>query len=253
MNIFQAIILGVIEGITEFLPISSTGHLIIASKLMGLNGEFTKTFEIAIQSGTMLAVILLYGSYLLSNRELLKKTIVAFIPTGIIGYLLYKILKEVLLSNIYITLTSLLLGGLFLIFFELYQKRSNYVKVKDISYKKAVLIGLIQSLSIIPGVSRSAATIIGGLALGLDRKTAVEFSFILAIPTLLAATTLDLVKNLHSFSNSEFGLLGLGFITSALVAVVVIKGFLSYIRKYSFIPFGVYRVILSLIFFFLMR
>lgn len=253
MTILDAIILGIIEGITEFLPISSTGHLIITAKLLGLSGNFTSTFQIAIQSGAILAVILLYGRQLLDNRDLLKKTLVAFIPTMILGALLYKAVKTVLLDSSLITLISLFVGGIFLIVFELLYKKMKHEKsLTELSYRQALIIGTIQSLAMVPGVSRSAATIIGGLSLGLDRKTAVEFSFILAIPTLLAATALDLLQSYSTITSSEYGLLVVGFVTSALVAFVVIKWFLSFIKRYTFIPFGIYRIIAAVVFYLLL-
>jgi len=253
MNILHAITLGIVEGITEFLPISSTGHLIITSKLLGLDGNFTATFQIAIQSGAILAVILLYGKTLLQNSDLLKKTITAFLPTLLIGTLLYKIVKTVFLDSSLITLLSLFIGGVFLILFELYYKKMSHEKsLNNLSYRQALIIGTVQSLAMIPGVSRSAATIIGGFALGLNRKTAVEFSFILAIPTLLAATTLDLLQNYEMITPYEYGLLLIGLLTSAIVAFIVIKWFLSFVKQYSFIPFGIYRIIAALVFYLLL-
>lgn len=251
MNLTQAVILSVIEGLTEFLPISSTGHMILASIILKIQEtNFVKSFEIIIQSGAILAVVVLYLTIILKNTELLKKTIVAFIPTGIIGLLLYKIIKNVLLGNALITILSLFIGGLALILVELYFKNKEYTKdINSLTYKNALLIGLFQSISIIPGVSRAAATIFGGMFMGLDRKSAVEFSFILAIPTMLAATGYDLLKSLHSFSASQIDIVAVGFIGAFITALLVVKILLYYVKRYTFIPFGIYRIIVAVVFF----
>lgn len=253
MNIIYAIILGAVEGITEFLPISSTGHLILASKLLSLpSTEFLKSFEIFIQTGAILAVLLLFGRQLLEKKDLALKVFVGFLPTAVIGLLLYKFIKAYLLGNIIITLSALFLGGVALIVIELLFKKQNVHErtTTSITYKNAALVGLIQAISIIPGVSRSAASIIGGMLLGMDRKTAVEFSFLLAIPTLLAATGLDLVRSNFNFTSNEWVLLFTGLITSFIVAFLVMKWFISYVAKYTFIPFGIYRIVVSIILFF---
>lgn len=250
MNIFQALILGIVEGVTEFLPISSTGHMILASKLMMITqSDFIKSFEIIIQSGAILSVLVLYGKKLIESREILKKTIVAFIPTAIVGFGLYKIIKTVLIGNTNVTVFSLLVGGIALIMLERHFKgKEHTMDIHTLSYKNAFIIGLIQSISVIPGVSRAAATIIGGLSLGMDRTSAVEFSFILAIPTLLAATGLDLVKSGHNFNMNQLELLGVGFITSFVVALIVMKWFIKFVKTNTFIPFGIYRIIIALTF-----
>ncbi len=250
MEIFHALILGIVEGITEFLPISSTGHLILAGELLRIpESNFQKSFDIIIQLGAILSVIVLYWNTLW-NIETIKKLIVAFIPTGVIGLLLYKVAKLYLLGNSYVVLVALIVGGIILIAFELWHKESDAAvsNITDITYKQAALIGVFQSLAIIPGLSRSASTIIGGLLLGLKRTTIVEFSFLLAVPTMLAASSLDLLKNYSSFSSDQFGVLSVGFVTSFIVALVSIKFLLSYIRKHNFIPFGVYRIILAILF-----
>ncbi|MDD4988843.1 MAG: undecaprenyl-diphosphate phosphatase [Candidatus Pacebacteria bacterium] len=253
MTHFSALILGIVEGFTEFLPISSTAHLILVSKLIGISQDnFVKTFEIAIQSGAILAVIILFWKKF-TNIENLKKIVVAFIPTGIIGLALYKIVKTYLLGNIPVVLSALLLGGIILIIFEKKFKEKTGTSVKniqDMSYKQSAYVGLYQAIAIIPGVSRSGATILGGMLLGISRETIVEFSFLLAVPTMLAATGLDLLKNLHAFSSAQFGTLGLGFIASFVTAIIGIKFLLDYIRKHSFSAFGVYRIIIAILFFF---
>lgn len=247
----HSLIFGVIEGITEFLPISSTAHMVLAAKVMQVSQtEFVKSFEIVIQFGAILSVIVLYWKRFLLDMESIKRILAAFVPTAIIGFLLYKIIKSYLISNELVIVWALLIGGLILIIFELVhcEKDSAIDDIAKIPYGKCVAIGLFQSLAIIPGVSRSAATIIGGLALDLKRGTIVEFSFLLAAPTMLAASVLDLMKSGSGFSSSQFGVLAVGFAVSFIVAMISIRFFLGYIRKHTFIPFGVYRVIIALIF-----
>lgn len=249
MEIFQAVILGIVEGITEFLPISSTGHLILTNALLSITpSEFTKTFNIAIQLGAIGAVVVLYFKELL-NIELLKRLSVAFIPTGIIGFTIYPFVKSHLLDSPVLIAVTLGLGGVVLIAFELWHKEhpEATTEVTEITYKQALFIGLFQSIAIIPGVSRSAATIIGGLWLGLSRPTIVAFSFLLAVPTMTAATGYDLLKNASQFSLNDFGVLAVGFITSFIVALAAIKWLLHYVRSHSFIAFGVYRICLAII------
>jgi undecaprenyl-diphosphatase len=251
MDILQSVLLGVVEGVTEFLPISSTGHLILANKILGVpQNDFTKSFEIIIQLGAIASVIFLYWKSLI-NPEILKKLAAAFIPTGIIGLLFYKIVKTYLLGNESVVLWSLILGGLALIIFEYYHVKTNDTEkgVSEISYGQAVLIGFFQSIAIIPGVSRSAATIIGGLSMGIKRAVIVEFSFLLAVPTMLAASGLDLVKNYSTlFSPENFWPLAVGFIVSFVVALGSIKFLLNHIQKHNFIPFGIYRIAAALLF-----
>ncbi len=248
MNILHSIVLGILEGITEFLPISSTGHLIIAGRLLHLpDTAFLKSFEIIIQLGAILAVVVLYWKTLW-KMETIKKLIVGFIPTGIIGLLLYKVVKMYLLESLSLVAWALLIGGIVLIAFEYwYGKRDNKEASEVVSYKQAFYIGLFQSLAIVPGVSRSAATIIGGLSLGLKRSTIVEFSFLLAVPTMLAATLLDLYKNSGAFSVHDIGILGMGFVTAFVVAMGSIVFLLKYVRKHNFVPFGMYRIVLAIV------
>lgn len=252
MDLIQTVILGVVEGITEFLPISSTGHLILTSRLFGVaDSDFTKSFEIAIQFGAILAVVALYWKKFISEKETLKKILIAFFPTAVFGFVFYKLIKNFLLSSSTIVLWSLFLGGIFLVLFEIWHKKREqniYNETEELSYKKAFLIGVIQSLAIIPGVSRAGATIIGGLLMGINRKTIVEFSFLLAVPTMAAATIYDLYKSAGSFSFSQFHLLALGFIVSFIVAIISIKWLLRFIKSHTFISFGVYRIIVAVLF-----
>lgn len=251
MDWTTAIIFGLVEGITEFLPISSTGHMILTAKLRGLGQtEFLKSFEIAIQLGAILSVIVLYWRSLLLDVEIIKRVAAAFIPTAVVGFVLYKIVKKVLLGSSDVVVWSLLIGGILLIIFELLhrEKDDSIDEIRKLPYSKAVLIGLFQSVAVIPGVSRSAATIIGGLVLGMKRKTIVEFSFLLAVPTMLAATVLDLLKSAGSFSADQFGFLAVGFIVSFVVAIFSIKFLLHFVKNNNFIPFGIYRIVVALIF-----
>ncbi|MBU4369064.1 undecaprenyl-diphosphate phosphatase [Patescibacteria group bacterium] len=250
LNFIQAIVLGIVEGITEFLPISSTAHLILASDLLRLaQTEFMKSFEIIIQLGAILAVVFLYWRAFL-NTEVLKRLMVAFIPTGILGLAFYKVIKYYLLGNTAVVLWSLFLGGLILIIFEKWhkEKENSLEEISKLPYKQCLIIGLFQSVAMIPGVSRSAATIVGGLILGLRRKTIVEFSFLLAAPTMLAATGLDLIKNAGAFSVEQFDLLSVGFVVSFVTAIIGIKFLLAYIQKNNFIAFGVYRIAIVVLF-----
>ncbi len=252
MDYFNSLILAVVEGISEFLPISSTGHLILASEFLKIKQtNFVKSFEIIIQLGAILAVVFLYWKTLIANKEIWKKILTAFLPTAIIGFIFYSAVKTYLLGNAFVTLISLFVGGIILIILEvIYKEKEHHAeKIEAISFKKAFLIGIFQSTSIIPGVSRAAATIIGALFLGAKRKTAVEFSFLLAVPTMLSATALDVYKGgFFSFSNQEYISLVIGFLGSFIVAIFAVKFLLGFIKNHTFIPFGVYRIILAILF-----
>jgi undecaprenyl-diphosphatase len=234
-------------------PISSTGHLILASKLLGIpDSTFQTTFEIAIQCGAILAVVALYWRSFF-NIELLKKLFVAFLPTAIIGFTVYPLVKGYLLHNESAVLWALLLGGVFLIIFELFHReRPDAVDAPEaVTYKQAFAIGLFQSIAVIPGVSRSAATIVGGLAVGIRRIAVVEFSFLLAVPTMGAATGLDLLKSYKDISTADIGVLAIGTVVAFVVALAALRWLRAYVAKYTFIPFGVYRIAVALAFFFL--
>lgn len=253
MTILQSLILGIVEGATEFLPISSTGHLILASSLLGVLGtNFARTFEIVIQLGAIAAVVVYYFKSFF-DWQLLFKLAAAFIPTGLVGLLVYPLFKSVLEGNEMVVLLALLIGGALLILFERYHgKVEDWATPKaprDLSWREAVLVGSAQAVAIIPGVSRSGATIVGGLALGISRETIVEFSFLLAVPTMLAATLLSLYEgSALSFTGHEWLVLGIGFFVAFGVALAVIRWFLTYIRSHSFTAFGIYRIALSLVF-----
>ncbi len=251
MNLLQALIFGIVEGITEFLPISSTGHLMLTAQVLGLSqSEFLKTFEIVIQFGAILSIIVLYWKTLLVNIEALKRIILAFIPTAVLGLLFYKIIKHYLMASSQVVLWSMFIGGICLIVFELLHKEKDdsIDDISNIPYRTSILIGLFQSIAMIPGVSRSAATIVGGLVLGLKRKTIVEFSFLLAVPTMLAATALDLMKNASQFSAAQINFLLVGFVSSFVFALLSVKFLLNFIKHHTFISFGIYRIMLAIAF-----
>ncbi|HEX5625787.1 MAG TPA: undecaprenyl-diphosphate phosphatase [Saprospiraceae bacterium] len=250
MSLLQAIIVAIVEGLTEFLPVSSTGHMILTSYCLGMeNTEFLKTYEIFIQLGAILAIVTIYTRRFLTQLELYKKLIVAFIPTAIIGYLAYPLIKTYLFSPLVVSI-SLILGGIVLIWIDrtVREKKARYEDLQQISYREALGIGTIQGLSVIPGVSRAAATIIGGVFNGLDKKQATEFSFLLAVPTMMAATGYDLLKTPFVFSNEEIRLLTVGFITAFAFAWIAVKLFLSFVDKYGFVFFGWYRIVIGLLF-----
>lgn len=253
MSVLETIILGVVEGFTEFFPISSTGHLILTSHLMKLEqSDFLKSFEIAIQLGAILSVVVLYFRRFILNLEMIKRVGVAFVPTAIVGFLLYGFIRNVLLGNTVVVLWSLLLGGIALIVFEWwYSKTALKINSNNsllLSYRHCFLIGLFQAVAVIPGISRAGATILGGLWLGVPRKTIVEFSFLLALPTMAGATGLDLIKNASNFSYDQLGVVAIGFIVSFITAVLAIKFLLSFIQRYTFVSFGIYRIILVIVF-----
>ncbi len=253
MTWFEAIILSVVEGVTEFLPVSSTGHLILASNLLAIpQTAFVKDFEIIIQLGAILAVLFLYWRRLLVNRDIFTRVLVAFIPAAGIGFILYKTITESLLGNTFVTLWALFIGGIILIVFEYFYGKKVLVptneQIEKISLWHSFLIGLFQSIAIIPGVSRSGASIVGGLITGLSRKDAVEFSFLLAIPTMFAATLFTLYKNNFSFSGEQTGILAIGFIGSFVTAIFAVKFFLRFIERHTFVSFGIYRILVALLF-----
>lgn len=253
MNYLHGLILGVIEGLTEFLPISSTAHLVIFSNWLRLpSSDFLKTFEISIQLGAILAVVVLYWKRIWSGWDLIGRIAAAFIPTAIIGLVLYKLVKNFLLDNLWVIAFALLIGGVILIILEKYygKKTEEKKSEENLSYRQAFLIGLCQSLAIIPGVSRAAATIMGGLGLGVKRREIVEFSFLLAIPTMLAATGLDLIKsrdNLASLGTTEITIWLTGFLAAFLTAIAGVRFFLRFIKQNNFVPFGWYRIALGLV------
>jgi undecaprenyl-diphosphatase len=240
MTLLHAVLLGIVEGITEFLPISSTGHLMLTETLLDIPLSNTvESFNIAIQLGAILAVLVLYGKHLLKDKSLILLAIIGFIPTGLI-------VKAYLLSNITVVGWSLLIGGIVLIAFEAFIKRTKNVDhTQAITINQSIAIGICQSCAMIPGVSRSAATIVGGMMLGISRRAIVEFSFILAIPTMIAATALDLKSSIGAFSSTDLQALSIGFLLSFITAIIAIRWLLRFVTNHTFVPFGVYRIIVG--------
>ncbi|RYE25825.1 MAG: undecaprenyl-diphosphate phosphatase, partial [Sphingobacteriaceae bacterium] len=244
MNLIQTIILAIIEGITEFLPISSTGHMVIASAFMGIGkDEFVKFFEVAIQLGAIVSVLVLYYKRFLQSLDLYYKLIVAFIPAAVLGLLLSKKIDQLLESPLTVAIT-LVIGGVILLFVDDWFRRPQIETTAEISYPKAFKIGLFQCISMIPGTSRSAATIVGGMTQGLNRKTAAEFSFFLAVPTMFGATVKklwDFHKEGFTFTGDQLKLLAIGNVIAFIVAMLAIKTFITFLERKGFKLFGIYR------------
>jgi undecaprenyl-diphosphatase len=251
-----AIILGIVEGVTEFIPVSSTGHLILATELLGFDADKWSAFNVIIQLGAILAIVVLYWRTFWAVLEgmlkgnavswrFVRNILIAFLPSAILGFLLINRI-EALLGNGVVVAVALILGGIAILVIEKMVKRSDVVGVAEMPLKTVAGVGLIQCLAMIPGVSRSGATILGGLSLGVERRTAAEFSFFLAIPTMLGATTLELVKHRDTLmagaSGVGFGTVAVGFVVSFIVAIVVVKAFVHYISRHGFAPFAWYRI-----------
>ena len=260
MTLFDTLILALIEGLTEFLPVSSTGHLILSSKLLQIaETDFVVTFNIVIQLGAVLAVVLLYKDKLLQGPKVWKNILLAFLPTAVIAFTIYNFIRDVLLVDpvgSQVTVWSLFIGGVIIILLErfYFPKRladtdlRDEVQIEDLSTRNALTLGVIQTLAVIPGVSRSGATIFGGMALGLNRRVAAEFSFLLAIPTMTAASGYDLLKSGADFNQEQFVLLAIGFVAAFLFAYVVIKLFLRFVQTHTFMIFGWYRIAIVALF-----
>lgn len=250
MTFLQAFIIAVIEGLTEFLPVSSTGHMILADSLLKVRDpEFTKTFEIVIQLGAIFSVVLLYRKRFLKSLSIYLKLFVAFLPTGLIGFLAYKTIKAYLFNPVTVSV-SLIVGGVLLILLDRWSKKeeSVYADLEDISYVAAFKIGLIQCLSMVPGVSRAAATIFGGVYAGFNRSQAAEFSFLLAVPTMMAAAGYDLLKEKDNIHSDDLSMLLFGGLVAFVVAILAIKAFIAFLSKYGFKHFGYYRILLGIAF-----
>jgi undecaprenyl-diphosphatase len=248
MTTLQAIILGIVEGITEFLPVSSTGHMIIASSLMGIESDdFVKLFTVAIQLGTILSVVVLYFKRFFRSIQFYLKLLVAFIPAAIFG-VLFSDKIDALLESPQTVAISLLVGGILLLFIDKIFSKSEEDNADNIKYPNAFVVGLFQCIAMIPGVSRSAATIIGGMQQKLTRKAAAEFSFFLAVPTMFAATAkklLDFYKGGRALTGHEWGMLAIGNAVGFVVAIVAIKTFINFITKNGFKLFGIYRIVVG--------
>lgn len=250
MDIIDVIILGIVEGLTEFLPVSSTGHMILTSHVLKLEEtEFLKTFEIFIQLGAILAIVLLYARRFLHDFNIYVKLLIAFIPTGVVGLLAYKVIKTYLFNPVVVAI-SLIVGGVILVMVDkmLDRRTSCHADLNKIPIRNAIGIGLFQCLAMIPGVSRAAATIIGGMLNGFDKKQAAEFSFLLAVPTMLAASGYDLLKSYESITQSNVMLLLIGFVMAFISAWFAVKLFVKAIEKYGFRYFGYYRILIGLLF-----
>lgn len=250
MNFLHAVILALIEGLTEFLPVSSTGHMIIGSAMMGIEGDdFTKLFTIVIQLGAILAVFVLYFKRFFQSINFYLKLIVAFIPAAIMGLIFSDAIDDLMESPAVVAI-SLLLGGILLLFVDKWFKQPRIESDEEMTYWTALKVGFFQCLAMIPGVSRSGATIIGGMSQKMSRKWAAEFSFFLALPTMLGATlkkTLDYFDNHPVFTSEQINLLLVGNIIAFIVALLAIKGFIGYLNKYGFKLFGWYRIVVGVI------
>lgn len=252
MNLIQTVILSIVEGLTEFLPVSSTAHLVLASQILGVaQTSFVKSFEVIVQLGAIFAVVVLYFKELINNVRLWFKIVLAFLPSALLGFLLYDFIKAQLLGNGLVTALALIIGGVIFtlldgLFRTAQEVDGQCVTLRDISPLRLLGIGVAQSLAMIPGVSRSAASIFGGMMAGLNKTDAVKFSFFLAIPTMLAATTLDVYRSGFSFSHSELLTFLIGFIGAFITALFAIRAFIKVVQKYSFLPFGIYRIAVGL-------
>lgn len=243
MSWLEAIIISIVEGITEFLPISSTGHMILTEGILGMSGnDFTKAFIINIQFGAILSVVVLYWKRFLQTISFYYKLFVAFIPAAVIG-LLFSDFIDSLLENVIVVAVMLVLGGIVLLFVDNWFNKPS--KDQKITYRTAFTIGVYQCIAMIPGVSRSAATIIGGMTQKLDRKTAAEFSFFLAVPTMFAASAYKLISTHEAITYSNLPILIVGNIIAFIVALIAIKSFIHYLSKHGFKIFGYYRIIVG--------
>lgn len=246
MGLIEAVILAIIEGLTEYIPVSSTGHMIIASSFLGIQSEdFVKLFTVCIQLGAIMAVVVLYFKRFFRSVEFYYKLFVAFIPAVIMG-LLFKNQIDALLENVVVVAVSLILGGIVLVYIDKFVSDGKIDSEDKTSYTSALIIGIFQTISMIPGVSRSAATIIGGMSSGLTRKAAAEFSFFLAVPTMFAATA----KSMYDYyddgiviSSDQWQLLAIGNVVAFVVAVLAIKFMINILTRYGFRYFGIYRII----------
>ena len=252
-----AIILGVVEGVTEFLPVSSTGHLILATELLGFDADRWAAFNVIIQLGAILAIVVLYWRTFWAVLEgmirrnpvswrFARNIVVGFVPAAVLGFLLINNI-EALLGNATVVAIAFILGGIAILVIEKTVKPGEIVGVADMPLRTAVGVGIVQCLSMIPGVSRSGATILGGLTLGVERRTAAEFSFFLAIPTMVGATTLEFARHHDSLlagaSGIGFATVAVGFFVSFIVAIVVVRAFVNYISRHGFAPFAWYRIV----------
>ena len=255
-----AIILGIVEGVTEFIPVSSTGHLILATELLGFDAHKWAAFNVIIQLGAILAIVVLYWRTFWAVLEglfkgqamswrFVRNIVIGFVPSAVLGFLLINNV-EALLGNAEVVAWALILGGVAILAIERWAKPGQIVGVAEMPLKTVIGVGIIQCLSMIPGVSRSGATILGGLSLGVERRTAAEFSFFLAIPTMLGATTLEMARHhdtlIAGAGDVGLGTVAVGFVVSFIVAIVVVKAFVAYISRHGFAPFAWYRIVVGI-------
>ncbi len=249
MSVFEAVLLAIVEGITEFLPISSTGHMILTSSLLGIAAdEFTKNFTVIIQFGAILSVLVLYWNRFLQSVDFYTKLLIAFLPAAVFGFFLNDFVDS-LLENVIVVAVTLLMGGIFLLYLDKLfpPKDIKEDEQQPITYPSAFKIGLFQVIAMIPGVSRSAATIVGGLSQGLSRKNAAEFSFFLAVPTMFAATCYKLLKMYKTIQPEQINVLLIGNVVAFVVALIAIKSFIGFVTKNGLRVFGYYRIALGLV------
>lgn len=249
MTLYEAMILGIVEGVTEFLPVSSTAHIALTSQMMGLpQNNFMNAFNIIIQIAPIFSVMIIYYQTLFQSIEIWKKLIVSFIPTGAIGFLFHHQIEEMFSANS-IVLWMIATGIFFLVIEFLYAKKDHTTEaLENISYRQAIAVGFIQALSLIPGVSRSGSTILGGMILGMKRETAMSFSFLLAIPTMSAASGYTLLKEYETLSFENTFMIFVGFIVSFIVGWAAVKSFLAIVSRYNFTPFGIYLIASGILF-----
>jgi undecaprenyl-diphosphatase len=253
VTFWEAILLGVLEGLTEFLPISSTGHLTLAAHLLGIpieSDNFAKSFLIVIQLGAILAVLALYLPRFLRDLEVWKRIAFAFVPTGVIGFGLYHFIKERVLGNDLVVVCALIGVGVALLFVDRWlQGHKKYDDINQMPLAQAALIGVFQGLAaLFPGTSRSGATIVGGMLSGLSRRAAAEFSFILAVPTMLAASGYDLLQSASTFPREGFGVMAIGFLAAFITALLTVRWLLGFVSRNTFVPFAIYRIALGLVY-----
>jgi undecaprenyl-diphosphatase len=250
-ELLKAVVLGLVEGVTEFIPVSSTGHLIVVSDWLGMADERGKTFDIFIQLGAILAIVWIYRKRLLYtaaearhdpvSRRFLLNLFIAFLPAAVVGFLAHGWIKDKLF-NAGVVAGAMIVGGVVILLIEWWRPPERVAEIGSVAPTTALGIGLAQVLSLIPGTSRSGATIMGGYVLGLSRTAATEFSFFLAIPVMLAATLYDLLKSWHVLSTADIPVFAVGFVVSFLSAVVIVRGFLAYVSRHSFAVFAWYRI-----------
>lgn len=256
-DLLTVILLGIVEGLTEFIPVSSTGHLVLAGELLGFKDGSGGAFDVIIQLGAILAVIVLYwrrfwdvavGLFSMQQGPLMftRNVLLGFLPSAIIGAMAYKLIKAMLAAP-EIVAWALIIGGIAILVIEKFAKENHTASVEEMSWKTALGIGVVQCLSMIPGVSRSGATIMGARAMGVERKTAAEFSFFVAVPTMMGATALALYKEGAALAAQDVTNIAIGFVVSFVVAIVVIKAFLAIVTRYGFGPFAWYRIVAGIV------